>query len=479
MIYFLIALALLAITFVAILLVRAARFKPPVVSESSPEKVSVDSDLAICALGELVKCKTISCRDSSMEDDEEFDKLLSKLPRLYPNLFAKCDFTKLEDRAILLKWKGKHEGDPAVLMAHYDVVPANESEWEKPPFDAVIENGVMWGRGTLDTKVTVNGILFAAETLISDGFVPERDIYFAFSGGEEINGLGAAHIVDYFKNNRINPSMVLDEGGAVVEGAFPGVTKPCALVGIAEKGILNLRYEVRSEGGHASAPSRETPIGILSRACTKVESNPFKCHVTKPAADMFDTIGRHSSFIYRVIFANRRIFTPVLDSMASKRGGEMNALMRTTVAFTQMSGSSAANVIPPEASMVSNIRLNPEDTVESAVEYIRGVIGDDRVKISVINGTNPSRISRTDTEGWQKLSRAIEDTWQGSVVSPYLMLQCSDSRHYGAISDKVYRFSAMALSAEERSTIHGNNERITLDAAVKAVEFFIRLIKQL
>jgi carboxypeptidase PM20D1 len=165
--------------------------------------------------------------------------------------------------------------------------------------------------------------------------------------------------------------------------------------------------------------------------------------------------------------------------MAKKSGGEMNALLRTTVAFTQMSGSSAPNVIPPTASMVSNIRLNPEDTIESATEYIKKVIDDENVAITVLNGTEPSRISTTDCDGWKKLSAAVDYTWQGSIVSPYLMVQCSDSRHYGAISDKVYRFSAMALTSEERATIHGNNERITLEAISKSVEFYIRFIKRL
>ena len=164
--------------------------------------------------------------------------------------------------------------------------------------------------------------------------------------------------------------------------------------------------------------------------------------------------------------------------LAKKSGGEMNALMRTTVAFTQMHGSSASNVIPPSADMVSNIRLNPEDTVDSAVEYIRKTINDDSVKVSVIHGTNPSRISTIECDGWKKVVNAVEGTWQGCIVSPYLMVQCSDSRHYGRISDKVYRFSAMDLTSEERASIHGNNERIRLETACKAVEFYIRLMRQ-
>lgn len=479
MIYVLYALIALIAVFFATVLIRTALFKPAPAEQSDRQEEGFDRDAAIHALGELIKCKTVSRYTHEEEDDAEFEKLISMLPTLYPHVFEVCTLQKMPDRGLLFQWKGKMKGEPAVLMAHYDVVPVNEDKWDKPPFAAIIEDGVMWGRGTLDTKVTFNGVLSAAEHLIAQGFVPEHDIYFAFSGGEEVNGKGAVHIVNYFKENGITPSAVVDEGGAVVEKVFPGVKQSCALIGIAEKGLLDLKYTVQSNGGHASAPKPHTPVGILARACTRVEGNPFPSHITKPVAEMFDTLGRHSTFVYRMIFANLWCFSPVLDLLAKKSGGEMNALMRTTVAFTQMSGSTASNVIPPSAHMVSNIRLNPEDTVESAKAYIAKTIGDESVTLEVVNGQNPSRISRTDCDGWRKVSRAVADTWQGSIVSPYLMVQCSDSRHWGVISDRVYRFSAMDLTSEERATIHGNNERIRLESIGRAVEFYIRLMKQL
>ncbi|MBR6352672.1 MAG: peptidase dimerization domain-containing protein, partial [Oscillospiraceae bacterium] len=169
----------------------------------------------------------------------------------------------------------------------------------------------------------------------------------------------------------------------------------------------------------------------------------------------------------------------VLDLLTKKSGGELNALLRTTVAFTQMSGSKAANVIPPSASMVANLRLNPEDSIDSAVSRIKGVIGDEEIGLRVLTGMEPSPISRTDCEGWRVVADAAAGTWPGCIVSPYLMVQCSDSRHYGDISDRVYRFSAMDLTAEERRTIHGNNERIRLEVIPRAVEFFMRVMKAL
>ena len=472
-----IALIVLAL-FLIFIISRALCFNPKEGIKTIEQEESFNGEKAVESLCELVRCKTVSYRDKKLEDNSEFQKLISKLPFLYPNVFEKCSFEELEDRALLFKWEGKNHNEPTVLMAHYDVVPVNEEDWEKPAFDAVIEDGVIWGRGTLDTKATFNGILFAANHLIEQGFVPENDIYFAFSGGEEINGKGAVNIVDWFENNGIIPALVVDEGGAVVENVFPGVKQPCGLIGIAEKGMLNLEYKVKSNGGHASAPKPHTPVGVLSAACCRVENKPFKSHLTKPVAAMFDTLGRHSSFVYRMIFSNLWLFKPVLDMICKKSGGELNALMRTTVAFTQMSGSKAANVIPPEATMVSNMRLNSMDTMDSAVEYIKNTVNNDNIEISVIDGMNPSRVSELDCEAYNKVATAVASTWKGCIVSPYLMVQCSDSRHYGRISDKVYRFSAMDLTSEERATIHGNNERIRIQAVNKTVEFYIRLIKQ-
>ena len=161
------------------------------------------------ALRELIRFKTVSYSDSALEDDAEFEKLIESLPRLYPNVFKTCEFIKLPDRALLFRWHGKSADKPSVLMAHYDVIPVDESGWQKPPFEAIIEDGVLWGRGTLDTKATFNGILFSADTLISQGFVPENDIYFAFSGGEEINGEGARNIVNYFEEKKLEELRIM------------------------------------------------------------------------------------------------------------------------------------------------------------------------------------------------------------------------------------------------------------------------------
>lgn len=476
--YLIIGVAAVILLVLAVILIRTLAFKPKPVSNVCDGDENFDRDAAVNSLRELVRCKTVSYRDGALEDDAEFKKLINKIPELYPNFYKTCTLTEFADRGYLYLWKGKSSAHPCVMMSHFDVVPADESKWERPPFSGDIVDGVLWGRGTLDNKVTMNGALFAAETLISRGFVPENDIYFAFSGCEEISGNGAINIVNYFEEKGIVPELVLDEGGAVVSNVFPGVKASCGLIGVAEKGMIDVQYTVKSAGGHASAPKPGSPVVVLSETCCKLEKHPFKFEISKPVAEMFDALGRHSNFLFRMIFANLWLFKGLLNLFCKKSGGEINAFVRTTMAFTQLQGSAASNVIPTEAKMVCNMRLNPTDTVDGALEYLKKTVNDDRVEIVALRGSNLSRISRTDCVGYERVSAALKSTWKGSIVAPYLMVQCSDSRHYGKISDRVYRFSAMDLTAEERATIHGNNERIRIDTLCRSVEFYIRVLKQ-
>ena len=469
---------LIVLILIGIPVVRALRFRPEK-GETYPDLfVECDEEKAVSDLAEMIRCKTVSDTDESKEDDAEFEKFEKLLPRLFPNVHAACTFTKLGKRSLLFHWKGKDSSVCRVLMAHYDVVSVEPSLWQKPAFEGILEEGVLWGRGTLDTKGTLNGVLQAAETLIARGFVPQNDIYLAFSGNEETNGGGAPAIVAYFKEKGIRPALVCDEGGAVVDKVFPGVSAPCALIGIAEKGLCNVRFSVEGKGGHASAPPPHTAVGRLSKACAAVENHPFPANLSKPARELFDTLGRHSTFLYRLIFANLGIFRGALDKICKKSGGELNALMRTTVAFTQMSGSKGMNVLPPYAEMVANLRIMCGESVESCVDYLKKTVDDDGVKVEVVYGMDPSNISQTKGEAWEMMKRAVSQTWKEALVAPYLMLACSDSRHYGEISDHVYRFSAMALSKEERASIHGNDEKIPVEKIVQTVHFYLRLISQ-
>lgn len=475
--YFVVAIAAIVVMLATVVIVRTIMFTAKAQESKKIDDVYVNNEKAVSDLAEMIKCKTISHSDKNLDDENEFLKFKQTLPKIFPNIYEKCEFTEVGDRALLYRYRGIDSDSPTVLMSHFDVVSVEESEWEKAPFGGVFENGVLWGRGTLDTKATLNGAMQALEALIAEGFVPKNDIYLAFGGDEEVNGGGAAMIVDLFEKQGIKPSIVLDEGGAVVENIFPGVKEPCALIGIAEKGMLNVEFSYSGNGGHASSPKPHSPIVKLSKACLKIENNPFKfrlCHATNA---MFDTLARRSNFAYRMIFANLWLFSPVLDMICKKKGGELNALLRTTCVFTQAQGSKGINVIPAKAKMRANLRILPGETMDSVYKYLRDIVDDSEIEIKIIDGNDPSVTSEVNTEGWNRLEEAIHGTWNNAIVSPYLMFACSDSQNWGRISDRVYRFSAMSLTKEERASIHGNNEKITADSVKKTVEFYIRLIK--
>lgn len=467
------------LVFIAVLLIRAALYRPFPEPEMMQGEIRVDEAKIVQDLSDLIKCKTISYQDKSLIDWKEYEKLHELLRERFPRVHEACTLEKIGNTGLLYHLKGKSDQCPRVCMSHYDVVPINEAGWDKPAFEGLVEDGMIWGRGTLDTKGTLCGVMEALEQLLQEGYQPMHDLYLSFSGDEEVEGTSCPAIVDYLKEKGIRPAFVLDEGGAVVEHVFPGVTRPCALIGVGEKVGMNVELTMESQGGHSSMPPAHTILGELSKAVVAVEKHPFPTQFTKPVREMYDTLGRHSGFGMKIVFANLWCFLPLLNAFCKKAGGEMNAMMRTTCAVTRMEGSKAFNVLPPKATAGMNLRLLGTDTPQKAVEYLEKVIQNDRIKVSVQHAMNASGDSDTSCEEWELLKRVIHTTWPEAIVSPYLMMACSDSRHYSKITDRIYKFSAMALSKEERGMIHGNNERVPVTTMIKTVEFYVRLLKAL
>ena len=464
----------LAILFLLVIVVRAMLFRPLPQKPVADVPVTVDEKKVVSDLRDMVRCRTVSG-----QYPEDFAAFRALLVERFPLIHKACTLHHLGETGLLYHLPGQSHDKTAVCMAHYDVVPVEENGWSKPAFEGILEDGVIWGRGTLDTKGTLCGVMEALEALLKEGYVPKHDLYLSFSGDEEVDGRSCPAIVSWLEEHGVVPALVLDEGGAVVDHVFPGVPGQCAMIGIAEKGGFNVDFTMDSQGGHASTPPPRQLLGHLSRALLKIEKTPFPFQLTKPAKEMFNTVGRHSTFLYRLIFANLWCFAPVVNLIARMSGGEFNAMMRTTVAITKFEGSQAYNVMPPKARFGVNIRLLGKDTMDSSLEYLKKIIKNENITVTPVGGMNPSPCSDTNCEGWEIVKTAVRQTWPEAIVSPYLMMACSDSRHYNRISDKVYRFSAMYLSKEERKMIHGNDERIPVETLLTTVKFYTRLLKQL
>ncbi len=468
------------VLFAVVLVVRTLAFQPSKEPLPAAEELTLDHEKILSNFTRMIQLRTVSCADWSKVDESQFEAFRMLLKELYPAVHAQCSPERIGRTGVLYHWKGKSAQAPVVLMAHYDVVPVLEERWQYPPFSAKIVNGELWGRGTLDTKITLLGVMEAAEKLIGEGFVPANDIYMAFAGDEEISGESAPAIVRVLEERGVTPAFVLDEGGAIVEKVFPGVSAPIAVVGIGEKGMADIQLTVEGKGGHASQPPKHTALGTLAKAICACEKHPFKAHMTFPVEKLFSTVGPHAPFALRLVFANMWCFGGLLTRMASLLGGDLNAMMRTTQSFNMAQGSPQSNVIPSVATAVANLRLLNITTPEDARAHFEKVIKDEDVKVEILRCQKASSYADPSSNGFAAMEKAIRHTWGDEViVSPYLMMACSDSRHYSRICQNVFKFSAMALSKEQRALIHNEDERIAVEKVGECVEFFTRLVRYL
>ncbi len=464
---------------ILILIIRTKRFTPTPSEVKTFNDITLDENRIIASLQAMIQCKTISHNDKTLENKAEFKRFKEYLITRYPLINQHAKYHEIGETGVLFSLKGKSSQKPIVLMSHYDVVPEN-GDWLHNPFSGKIIDGKVYGRGTLDTKTTLCAIMESLEFLLSQKDTLKHDIYLAFSGDEETRGPSADAIVQYLKSKNVTPYLVLDEGGAVVEDVFPGVKKKAAMIGLAEKGYVNIRLQAHAKGGHASMPSKITPISELAHAVTNLNKGTlFELKKTPATMAMFDTIARHStSFINRMVFANLWLFWPLVKKMAKKSDGELLSLLHTTQAFTQMEGSEAVNVLPSKASIGVNYRILTNETVDTVKDKVIRTIDNPKIQVHVLQGADPTSIS-LQSESYEILTNTIQTLWKDTVPTPYLMMAGTDSRYYHAISEHVYRFSPMTMTKEERGTIHSTEEAIRIPELIHCVKFYITLLKSL
>jgi carboxypeptidase PM20D1 len=467
--------------FIAYLMINTLNFDSKQITVAPITPVKADAS-AINHFAEALKIRTVSHENTIDFDSVQFQKFNDFLENTYPLADSLLEKKVFNSFSHLYKWKGSDSNlKPILLMGHLDVVPViekNISEWKVDPWGGTIQSDTIWGRGTIDDKVGVVGIMEAVELLLSQNFNPKRTLYFAFGHDEEIGGRqGAVAMAAYLEEQGVTADYVLDEGGVISDGLVPDMTKEVALIGTAEKGYLSLNLDVRIEGGHSSMPGKETAIDVMAKAVTALKSNPFPSKITVPLEGFMEYVGPEMPFINKMVFANKSVLGPVLLNVYESTSSG-NAQIRTTTSPTIFNSGVKDNIIPLTASATVNFRILPESTSDDVIAQVKSVINDDRITISKGSFiSEPSKLSATDNEQFKILNTTILQLFPDVVVTPYLVVGGTDSRHYGALTDNIYRFSPIHLNTNSQKSFHGLNERVAVSDFYEAIAFFVQLIQ--
>lgn len=472
-------LAFLLTVLLLILVVNTIRF--------SSKQIPVDP-ITIAPLGEgpvqrLAKAIQIPTISTQLpEDSAAFFRFSDWLDEQFPLADSLLNKQSFETFSRLYTWPGRNPKlKPIMLIAHLDVVDiADPDAWTHEPFSGAVSKGFIWGRGTLDDKVSVLGILEAVERLLVEGYAPERTLYLGFGHDEEVGGSGAQAIAQYLKGQEIELAYVLDEGSYIIEEALPGLKAPLALVGISEKGYVTLELEVQlPAGGHSSMPPRQTAIGLLSSALYKLDQQPFPAKIEGPLRQMFRYAGPEMDPAFKMIFANLWLTGGLIKKQFSAAPAS-NALLRTTTAPTIIRAGLQENVLPTNARATINFRIIPGETSQSVLERVRTIAGSEYLTVRTLPDgihNNPSPVASTESFGYQVLSRTIREVFPEVVVAPNLTIGATDVRHYTEVSDNLYRFLPFQLQQADLSRIHGSNERIATEQYKKAICWYVQLIR--
>lgn len=445
------------------------------------ERMSLDKDKIAQHLSGMIKIKTITSNSMEGFDREAFLAFHKYLEKTYPLIHKTLEKEVVNEYGLLYRWEGIGSGKkPFLMMAHIDVVPADErtaDKWEHPAFSGDIADGFVWGRGTIDMKGQLAAIMESVEYLLHQGFKPKRDIYIAFGFDEESMGsLGAQRIADRLEEKGVHFDFVLDEGGIFLDGKEMGIKAMVATIGICEKGYTDIKLTAESTGGHASRPPKQTAVGALSKAIVALEKHQMKPKPNDALKAMLERVGGYMRFPLNVIAANLPLTKPLLlKAFTLKPSGA--AMVRTTTAPTMLKGSSAPNVLAERAEANINFRISPTDDLEKLLKHIRKTVGSG-VKAEVAVYPHPSRVSGTESEAYGIIEQTAKEMFGEYLISPYLMVATTDSRWFGKITDGIYQFEPFPSLTEDYRKIHAAGERLAIDSLCEGVEYFIRLVKR-
>lgn len=467
-----------AIFIVLVILLLIALVRTLLMPSKESEYVANESEEESLKLAEKLS-KMVQYDTTSHANVPEVEKFLGfhkVLEELFPLVHANLEKTEI-DGNLLYHWKGKTEKNPILLMSHQDVVVA-EGEWIHEPFSGDIADGKVWGRGASDTKCSVMAFFEAVEELLEEGFVPPTDVYLASSCTEEWAGDGAPKIVEELKRRGVELFLVCDEGGGIITDPIGGIHGNFAMVGVFEKGKADVKFTAKSTGGHASAPSKGTPIARLAAFVNEMENHsPFKKEILPEAAAMFRTLAPYGSFGLKLILGNLWLFGPILKVVLPKISAQAGAMLKTTIAFTMQTGSNAYNVIPQEATLGANLRFIPHQGEKESLEILEKIAKKYGLETEIMHSNDYTQPVDIKGDGFKLVEKTIQDTFPGLPSSPYVMTGATDAQFYQPICKNCIRFAPVIYGPEQMKGMHGLNENIEYNCLPGAVRFYKNLIK--
>ncbi len=405
------------------------------------------------------------------------------MQKTYPFCFKNANLDTLSGGSMVLYFKGTNsKSEPIIMLAHLDVVPADSADlkyWKFPPFSGKIDHDTIYGRGALDDKVIAISMLEAMEKILIAGKLPSRNVIFAFGQDEETGGKeGARQIAALLKRKNIHAAFIMDEGLGVTEGIVPGIAKPTALIGIAEKGYASIKLTVKMDGGHSSMPKKENAASVLTSALNKIDKHRFDEKFPLPLQEFLSQGASEMSFGYKFLFSNMWITSPLVKMVM--RGNEKTlASISTTHATTLMQAGVKDNVIPNLATATVNFRILSGETVGGTLQEAKDAVKDARVLFEVLEGFNdPSMVSPINGAAWQTIRTAIHETFKNVVTLPGQVLAGTDCKHYTQISTHIYRFTPLRLNNNNTGGIHGINERIAVNNYMECIAFYRNLFEK-
>lgn len=434
-----------------------------------------NKDYYVPRLRKMIECETVSKKDSFTPD--EFMRLRGVMKELFPLVHEKAEIMYFSDDCWVYKLKGTESDENILLMSHHDVVEG-DGEWKYPPFSCEEHDGKLWGRGVFDTKTSLFAFFQAAEELLSEGFSPAYNLWLASSHNEERFGDGIPKAVEYFKENNINFTLVLDEGGAITEPPVDGVRcGKCAMVGIHEKGRFTFRCEASDNSGYGdmTKPRKKNPVERMTEFINDVQkSDIFTVRINEPVRDMFTYIAPHLGFPLSFVFSNLKIFSPLIVKIMPKLNPLAKGLISTSCSFTEISGSSASKKCTATA------YFQPVDSADFEKDKAAFRKKAEEHGIVLTEGENNEyhESACITGKGFAYTKKCIEEIFPDCPVVPYpLPSGGTDARHLTAVSPAPLRFAPLKITNKQMSLVHQPDENLDVSCIPEAVRFYKHFIK--